>query len=346
MVYKAVHKNNERSSFMERWSIEKIYNLKWKKPWRDGYAHFGFHDKEGRQIIINTEFNWVGCIGEGEELEWTAGHQAVPESKYHIMLDLDVPNSGSCDPDGNILFSSEANNKIYKIEPETKKGYVFFDAAKRDFGYIGSCEFDLEGNIWVIELNGFRVWKLDKNGNILLTLGDGIEGFQTGTVSFDEVRFSLISCIKCGKDGNLYLVDSGNFAVRMINPYEKTVTTIVGTGKPGYSGDGGPAKLAKLGRGDYHISFYEGPWYLSVDDKCNIYIADTGNNVVRKVERKSNIITTIAGRHKVDMTKHLIVGETDPMNMNLPYLISVEYYKNRLYVSDWRGDLAILRPIK
>lgn len=330
---------------MTEWGIEKIYNLRWKRPWKDGYAHFGLHDKSGRQYIINTEFNWVGCIGENDILEWSAGPQPVPESKHHITLDINVPNAGCVAKDGSVLFASEANNIIYRIDQDKGIGYEFVNAGKLGMNYIGSCEYDLDGNIWVLELTGCRIWKLDSEGNHILTLGTGSRGFQKGTVGFEEAEFSLMSCLKCGPDGNLYVVDSGNFSVRKINPYERSVTTIVGTGNEGYSGDGGDASNATLGRGDYHISFYEGPWYLSVDDECNIYIADTGNNVLRMVDRKTNIIRTIAGNHKVDRTKRINLDEKNPLNMNMPYLVSVEYFQERLFVSDWRGDLVILNKV-
>ncbi|SCY96003.1 NHL repeat-containing protein [Alkaliphilus peptidifermentans] len=328
---------------MTNWEIDKVYNFRWKNPWKDGYAHFGFHDKKGCQYIINTEFNWVGAVGDDNMLEWSAGPQVVENSKHHITLDINVPNAGCVAKDDSVLIASEANNIIYKIEPDKGIGYEFVDAKKMGLGYIGSCEYDLDGNIWVIELTGSRIWKLDSEGNHILTLGTGSKGFQKGTVSFDEAEFSLMSCLKCGADGNLYIVDSGNYSVRMLNPYERTVTTLVGTGEAGYSGDGGDAAEAKLGKGDYIISFYEGPWYLSLDEECNIYIADTGNNVLRRVDRKTNIITTIAGKHKVDRTKRIDPNEKDPFKIDMPYLVSVEYFQGRLFVSDWRGDLVIMK---
>lgn len=328
---------------MLNWSIEKIYNMKWKRPWKDGYAHFGFHGKEGQQYVINTEFNWVGCINEKDELVWSAGPKKVKESNYHMFLDINVPNSGYSAKDGSVLIASEANSKIFKIEPDKGNAYELVDVGKLGIGYIGSCECDLDGNIWVIELVGYRIWKLSSKGEPLLCIGKGRKGFQRGTVGFEDAEFNFMSCIKCGPDGNLYLVDSGNYSIRRINTYECTVTTVVGTGKPGYTGDGGDAVDAELGKGDYHIRFYEGPWYLTVDNKANIYIADTGNNVVRFVDKKTNTISTILGNHNVDRTKRISPDESNLFDLNLPYLVGIEYFDDRLYVTDWRGDLVILK---
>lgn len=328
---------------MKEWIIEKIYNLKWKKPWQDGHAHFGFHGKDGKQYIINTEFNWVGCVNDQDEIIWTAGPNKVAESKMHINLELSSPNAGCSSTDGTVLIASETNNIIYKIEPDQGIGSVFADCNSLGIGYIGSCEYDKDGNVWVIELIGNRIWKLSPEGKPLLKIGSGTKGFQRGTVRFENAEFGFISCIKCGRDGNLYLVDAGNYAIRMIQPYENTVTTLVGDGQPGYEGDGQDATKARLGKGDYHIQFYEGPWYLAVDDELNIFIADTGNNVIRYVDRKTNLIHTIAGNHIVDRTKRIPSQERDPFRLNMPYLVGVEYYQGRLFVTDWRGDLVILK---
>jgi len=326
------------------WEIEKVYNFKWKKTWEPGVAHFGFHGHDGTPYVINTEFNWVGCVDMHEDaLVWSAGPKPVQGSKHHFDLDIKVPNSGSCAKDNSVLISSEANNKIFKIIPHENRAYEFFDANKYGLKYIGSCEYDLDGNVWVIELTGCRVWKLNPQGEPILTIGSGNKGFQQGTVSFEKAEFNWMSCIKCGADGNLYLVDSGNYAIRMINPYEKWVKTIVGNGTPGYDGDGGDAALATLGESDMPVPFYEGPWYLSLDNDCNIYIADTGNSVVRMVDKKTNIISTIAGNTNSNRYKRVAPDEKDPMKMNMPYIVSVEYFNDRLYVCDWRGDLVILR---
>jgi len=114
---------------------------------------------------------------------------------------------------------------------------------------------------------------------------------QFGTASFEEVLFNWIYDLRLGADGDLYLLDSKNFAVRRINILDKTVTTICGDGKGGYSGDGGNAKAARLG--SRPGEFFDGPWALSVDEENNVFIGDTQNCVVRMIEGKTNAIRTV-----------------------------------------------------
>lgn len=85
--------------------------------------------------------------------------------------------------------------------------------------------------------------------------------------------------------GNIYIADNGNNDVRKVDASTGIITTVAGTGIPGYSGDGGPATSAQL----------NAPGSLSIDHSGNLYIADSGNQVVRKLDTSSGIITTVAG---------------------------------------------------
>ena len=85
--------------------------------------------------------------------------------------------------------------------------------------------------------------------------------------------------------GNLLFSESRNYCVRRIDAQTGVITTLVGDGQAGYSGDGGPANRARLNE----------PYSLTVDDNGDIYIVDRLNAVVRKVDGATGIISTIAG---------------------------------------------------
>jgi sugar lactone lactonase YvrE len=85
--------------------------------------------------------------------------------------------------------------------------------------------------------------------------------------------------------GNLYISDTGNNQVRRVDAKTGTITTIVGTGIAGYSGDNGPASSAQISN----------PAGLAMDSAGNLYIADSGNSLVRMVAAGTGIITTYAG---------------------------------------------------
>jgi sugar lactone lactonase YvrE len=82
--------------------------------------------------------------------------------------------------------------------------------------------------------------------------------------------------------GNLYVSDSSGARIRMIDTHG-VITTVAGTGEPGYSGDGGPATRATLNL----------PYGLTVDRQGRLYIADVGNGVVRMVDGQGIIRTIV-----------------------------------------------------
>jgi hypothetical protein len=207
---------------------------------------------------------------------------------------------------------------------------------------------DNEGSVWVNEVKGCRIWRFDRLGDPLLTLGNGTPGFQAGTVDFGAAKFSWIYDIRRGPEGNVYVLDSRNFAVRLIDLKRRIVRTIAGTGKPGYEGDDGDALNATFGSSSEAL--FDGPISLSLDEEGNIFVGDRMNHVVRMIHRKSGIIDTIAGKQDSVKGTRNNPEEKDPFKLNLPEISSMDYYDGKLYVptdlSPNDGDLAVLRRTK
>lgn len=132
----------------------------------------------------------------------------------------------------------------------------------------------------------------------------------------------------------------------MIDPEERVVRRVAGTGIPGYSGDGGDAREATLG-GDPTAQF-DGPISLSADEEGNTFVGDRYNHAVRMVDA-AGTITTIAGRREVDPERPNDPDERDPLRLNLPFISSMDYSRGRLYVptdlAGDAGDLAVLRRV-
>jgi sugar lactone lactonase YvrE len=125
---------------------------------------------------------------------------------------------------------------------------------------------------------------------------------------------------------NVYVADRGRNAVRRVSWQGTFITTVAGTGEAGYSGDGGPAAQAKLNQ----------PEGLATDPEGNLYIADAGNNAVRKVTADGTI-TTVAGSGVFAPSLPLDVGDGGPATqavVSQPYGLAV----------DDRGNLFISSP--
>src|SRR6202789_942322 len=107
----------------------------------------------------------------------------------------------------------------------------------------------------------------------------------TGTAGYSDTEVNNPYGMTLGPDGALYFCDLGNQRVRRFDLKTKRVTLIAGNGKAGYSGDGGPAIEASL----------RAPHELVFDRKGDLYFAERDNNVIRKVDMKTGIISTAAG---------------------------------------------------
>ena len=145
-----------------------------------------------------------------------------------------------------------------------------------------------DGAIWFCEHAGHRIRRVAPDGTISTIAGTGEKGYAGDGGPAAQATFDLPHEIRFDREGNLFVADTGNNAVRRIAAKTGVVTTIAGGRQRGYSGDGGPASAAAL-RGPHSIQF--GP-------DGSLYICDVGNHVVRRVDPSTGVITTVAGTGK------------------------------------------------
>ena len=145
-----------------------------------------------------------------------------------------------------------------------------------------------DGALWFCEYSGQRVRKITPDGKIHIVAGTGQKGYTGDGGPALQATFNLPHEIRFDRDGNFYIADMVNSAIRKVDAKTGVITTFAGTGKPGYSGDGGPANAAQLKQ----------PHSIQFDPAGDLYICDIGNNVIRKVDMKTGIISTFAGTGK------------------------------------------------
>ena len=134
------------------------------------------------------------------------------------------------------------------------------------------------GNLYVA---GGNVIRKVSNGVVTMVAGNGTDGFSGDNGPATSAQLNGASGLAVDSAGNLYIADTNNNVIRKVSG--GVITTIAGNGTSGYSGDNGPATSAQL----------KSPYGLAVDPTGNLFIADTNNNVIRKVS--SGVITTVAG---------------------------------------------------
>jgi hypothetical protein len=122
-------------------------------------------------------------------------------------------------------------------------------------------------------------------GNIMTVAGDADWTYRGDNVPATAASIFLPTGVVVDAAGNMYISDSNNNRVRRVDAVTGMITTFAGNGVSGYSGDGGAATSAEISN----------PAGLAMDGSGNLYFADTGNQVIRRIDAVSGLITTIAG---------------------------------------------------
>jgi hypothetical protein len=329
------------------WRVERIVHFDFRKGdfVVEGLGHFGFHDRAGNNYLLEHQRHFLGLLGSDGKLKWTVAARQVFEGTPNIRADLQFPIYTDRLPDGTLVVSNFGDSRLFRIYPEEMRATLFVDGSMMGMKHAGNCVVDDEGYVWLNEVEGCKVWKFDSTGKPLLTLGTGEPGFQSETSDFNHVRFNWIYDIRKGPDGNIYVLDSKNYAVRMIDAHANRVETIAGTGKPGYEGDGGDPRLATFGSSP--SARFDGPISLSLDEQGNIYVGDRFNHVVRVIEKETNTIRTLAGDAANTSERPNDPNEHRLISLRLPKISSMDYYEGRLFIptdlQEDTGDLIVLR---
>ena len=322
---------------MAGWCVERIVHFESGDFLKSGLAHFGFHLRNGQYCAIAHQRHHIALLDQDDRPLWTAASRPVLEGVPNIAVELDFPIYADLLPDETLVVSNFGNAQLLRLDPETMTARLLIDGSKLGLVDMGNCVVDDGGSLWVNEVKGCRIWRFDQSGRPLETLGNGTAGFQAESVSFDAARFNWVYDLRAGPDGGIYVLDSKNFALRVIEPRSRRVALLAGTGTPGYSGDGAAARTATFG-GDPAARF-DGPISLSLDERGNAYVGDRFNHVVRMIERDNEIISTIAGHPQANPETGTDPGERDPLRLNLPMISSMDFYDGRLFIpTDLAGD--------
>jgi NHL repeat-containing protein len=179
---------------------------------------------------------------------------------------------------------------------------------------------DPQGNIFVADSGNSRVRKINPEGTITTIAGSGVAGYLGDGGPATSARISPTS-LAVDAVGNVYIGDCEHEVVRKVDP-SGGITTYVGTGFQGFSGDGGPATAAKL-----HC-----PVGLAVDGAGDLFIADRDNNRVREVST-SGTINTVAGNGSPPVSSALGNGGPATSGAVTPEAIALDG-KGDLFIAD------------
>lgn len=199
------------------------------------------------------------------------------------------------DVNGNVYFADYSNNNVRRVDGATGTITTFAGGGSSSTDGIPvtasalnqphNVYGDAAGNIYIAEVG--RIRKVDATTHIITTIaGTGVGGYSGdgGPATTAQIGAGVAGMV-FDADDNLIIADRNNSRIRKIDAHTGIITTIAGTNTFGYSGDGGPATNAEL----------RGPISICIDRYNNLVIGDNVNNLIRKVDASTGIITTIAG---------------------------------------------------
>lgn len=268
-------------------------------------------------IFFDQNWNmWIADSGNGRIREYgtngicstvVGGGSTYTEGGFPLAAALASPHSVVTDPAGNIYIADSQDNRVFKVSVTTGRintlaGVAPPTTANGGFGSVGlaygfsgdggpsnqamintptSVAIDPAGNLYFVDLYNARIRAVSSAGNISTVAGDGAVYYAGDGGAPQNAIMHNPSSVAYSSSG-LYIADTNNQRVRQITA-SGTITTVAGNGTPGFAGDNGAPASAEL--------FY--PSAVTVDASGFLYIADRGNQRVRKVI--NGVISTVAG---------------------------------------------------
>ena len=239
------------------------------------------------------------------------------------------PFSVAADSSGNLFIADTYNHRIRKVDSSGMISTVAGNGVANFSGDNGPATVaelhnpygvavDSSGNLFIADFENNRIRKVDSSGNIS-TVAGSTRGFSGDNGPATAAQLLKPSGIAVDSSGNLFIADYGNHSIRKVDS-GGMISTVAGNGTEGFSGDTGPATAAQLSL----------PYRVAVDGSGNLFIADTNNRRIRKVDSSGNI-STVAGNGTRGFS-----GDTGPATaaeLSSPTGIAVDSSGN-LFITD------------
>jgi sugar lactone lactonase YvrE len=254
---------------------------------------------------------------------------------------LGSPGHVAVDARGNLYVSDRINDRIRKV---TLDGIIQTIAGTVPRGFSGDggqataatlnfpydMAFDGDGNLYFADHNNHRIRKIRTDGVIETVAGVGTHGFSGDGGQATLAHLSFPRDVVVDQQGTLYVADTENHRIRRIGT-DGIITTVAGSATSGFSGDGAQATSARM-------SFPRG---VVLDDAGNLYITDSGNRRIRRVNT-SGVIETIAGNGSSDFD-----GKSGPAtdgSIGTPEDIDIDIEGNLYFVDIGHSVVRKLTP--
>ena len=250
----------------------------------DTSGNFYIADGGANIALLGLASNNALYIVAGNQTAGYSGDGAVATS-----AEINSPQGVAVDSSGNIYIADTGNNRIRKVL--ASNDFISTIVGTGVSGYAGNggsataaklntpfnLALDSAGNIYIADTYNNCIRKVTVSTGVITTVaGNNVGGFSGDGGAATSAEINLPTGVAIDSSGNIYIADYGNNRIRLVTVSTGVISTVVGTGVAGYSGDGGVATSARL----------NAPAGVSLDSSRNIYISDATNNRVRVVGHK------------------------------------------------------------
>jgi len=260
-------------------------------------------------VVLDPEGNLVFSEGNASRvrrilkktgaLETVAGSgraSFVGDGGPAISAALKSPSEIAFDREGNLYIADAANYVLRRVDAKTRIITTIAGIRKNRFtgdgpaletalARPGGLTFDRDGRLVIADTMNARVRRLDlATGRIETLAGNGDMLFR-GPGPALETGMAWVNAPRFDPAGDIYFCDTGNNRVLRLDAKTGRVEVAAGSGLTRYKGDGGPALAAEMNQ----------PASLAVDAAGHVFIADTQNHSIRRLDAKTGILTTVAG---------------------------------------------------
>ena len=291
-------------------------------------------DSSGNVFIADTGDNLIRKVTTDGIITSVAGNgfgSFSGDTTPAIQAELHTPTDVTVDSKGNLYIADSANAAIRLVTAST--GIITTFAGNAAIGSTGdggpatsaslwtpyAVTVDGSGNVFFVENGDSKIRTVNATTLKISTVGgNGTAGFSGDGSAATKAQLNFPTGLALDSSGNIIVADSLNRRIRKIS--SGTISTIGGNGVLSYSGDGGPASSAQLNT----------PLGVAVDSTGNLYIADSANNVIRKVT-PSGTISTFAGNGSAGFGGD--GGSPTAAQLNRPQGLAVDS-SGALYIAD------------
>ena len=257
-------------------------------------------DSAGTVFIADPGADGVWRVNAAGAVSLLGAKTHAPEAALEPAATLGsriAPSGVAVDPRGYLVVVDSARNRVCYVD---SGGGITALAGNGQSGFGGDggpavdallagpsgVAVDDAGNVFIADTGNHRIRRVEASTGVISTVaGDGRAGFRGDGGLATSSSLTSPQGLAVDSEGNLWIADSGNNRVRLVRASSGTIVTVAGNGGLGFSGDGDLALQASLAR----------PTQVAVDEEGNLFIADSYNDRVRRVDASTHVMTTFAG---------------------------------------------------